>query len=241
MHTFIISDLHLHPSRPEITQAFFDFIKDLPPSVNALYILGDFFDAWIGDDEDSPFSAEIAHAIFKLTEKGIAVYFTHGNRDFLLGEVYANKAGMTLLPAISTLETKNKKIILLHGDELCTRDHEYMALRAQMRNPAWQAQILQQPLAARRMLAQQLREKSATMSSLKAQDIMDVTDSEVENLLIAHNADIMIHGHTHRPNRHKIVINEKHCERIVLGDWHDLAWCIEITDDSVELRSWSIT
>ncbi|MGN0921274.1 MAG: UDP-2,3-diacylglucosamine diphosphatase [Cellvibrio sp.] len=240
MHAFIISDLHLHPSRPEITQAFYDFIDGLPNTADALYILGDFFDAWIGDDDDSTLANDVASALKKLNNRGIAIYFTHGNRDFILGKDYAARAGMTLLPEVSEINLEGKKIILLHGDELCTNDHAYMALRAQMRNPAWQAQILQQPLEVRRALAAQLREKSATMSSLKAQDIMDVTESEVEKLLLEHQADVMIHGHTHRPNRHQVQLTNRIGERIVLGDWHELAWCVEIKNSQLDLRSWSI-
>jgi UDP-2,3-diacylglucosamine hydrolase len=241
MRTLFISDLHLNAERPDITRAFKAFLNDINSDVNALYILGDFFDAWIGDDNDDVFAEEITNELRILSDKGVHIYFVHGNRDFLIGPAFAEKTGVILLPEISELKLAGRRAVLLHGDELCTKDIAYMELRNQIRNPQWQAQVLSQPLPVRRALAAQLRDKSTSMTSLKAQDIMDVTQSEVERVLLEHSATLMIHGHTHRPSRHPFMINEHHCERIVLGDWDTHAWCLDVTEESIELLSWPIS
>lgn len=240
MHVQFISDLHLCAQRPDLTRAFVSYLDALPASLNALYILGDFFDAWVGDDDDSDFVAAIAEHLAALTSRHIAVKFVCGNRDFLLGEAYAARAGMELLPEISTLQLGKRRAVILHGDELCTRDEAYMTLRTQLRDPAWQAQLLRQPLAARRALAAQLRAQSKSMSSLKAADIMDVTPAAVEAVLREQQASLMIHGHTHRPARHPLTLDDKACERIVLGDWDTQAWCLDVTENSINLLSWPI-
>lgn len=240
MHTLFISDLHLHESRPQVTRAFFHFLYTQAIHAEALYILGDFFDAWIGDDDDSELVQDVANGLHKLSELGVAIYFMHGNRDFLLGNTYANKAGMILIPDGKVIDLYGTPSLLMHGDSLCTDDVEYQQFRTMVRSPQWQQQILAQPLAARRALAAQLREKSQSMNSLKADDIMDVSPTAVVAQMEAAGVTRLIHGHTHRPARHPLIINGKPAERIVLGDWHDSGWCIKADQKSIELIDWKI-
>lgn len=240
MHTLFIADLHLHESRPQITRAFFHFLHTQAMQAEALYILGDFFDAWIGDDDDAQLPQQVANELLSLHQKGVAIYFMHGNRDFLLGEIYAKKSGMTIIPEGTIVDLYGTATLLVHGDALCTEDKDYQDFRTMVRNTQWQQQILAQPLAARRALAAQLRDKSQSMNSLKASDIMDVTPAEVVTQMELAQVQVMIHGHTHRPARHRLLANNQPAERIVLGDWHDLAWCVKAGSKGMELISWAI-
>jgi UDP-2,3-diacylglucosamine hydrolase len=240
MNTLFISDLHLHPSRPQITRAFFKFLQERTANTQALYILGDFFDAWIGDDDDAPLAQEVANHLRALSKKNIAIYLMHGNRDFLLGHQYAQSAGAQLLDEGTVINLYGQPTLLLHGDSLCTRDQDYMAFRAQVRSTQWQAQILAQPLAARRALAAQLREQSQAINNMKAESIMDVTPDEVVAVMRKAGVTRMIHGHTHRPARHPLQIDGQNAERIVLGDWHDNAWCLTATENQLTLDKWPI-
>ncbi len=240
MHSLFISDLHLHESRPQITRAFFHFLQTQAINAQALYILGDFFDAWIGDDDDADLPRQVAAELLALHHKGIAIYFMHGNRDFLLGDSYAQKAGMKIIPEGTLVDLYGTPALLVHGDALCTSDKDYQAFRTMVRSTQWQQQVLAQPLAARRELAAQLRDKSQSMNSLKAADIMDVTPEEVVRQMEQAQVQLMIHGHTHRPARHSLVANGKAAERIVLGDWHDHAWCIKAAPGEIALISWAI-
>ena len=206
----------------------------------ALYILGDFFDAWIGDDDDAPLNAQVAAELKTLSDAGTQIFLMHGNRDFLLGKTFAASAGAQLLDEGTVIDLYGNPTLLLHGDSLCTGDTDYIAFRQQVRSPQWQQQILAQPLAARRALAAQLREKSQEMNSLKAEDIMDVTEAEVVHVMREANVTRLIHGHTHRPARHPLVIDGKSAERIVLGDWHHHAWALEASEQSLELIDWVI-
>lgn len=240
MATLFISDLHLHESRPLITRAFFHFLHTQASHAEALYILGDFFDAWVGDDDDADLPREVARKLFALKQQGTAIYFQHGNRDFLLGENYAGKAGMVLLPDSCVIDLYGTPTLLLHGDTLCTADQDYQQFRQMVRSNQWQQQILAQPLTARRALAAQLRAKSQSMNSLKAEDIMDVTPAEVITQMEQANVTRLIHGHTHRPAHHTLAINGKPAERIVLGDWHAHGWSIKADKHDCELFSWPI-
>lgn len=240
MRTLFISDLHLHETRPQLTRAFFHFLHTQAAGAEALYILGDFFDAWIGDDDDNALNTDVAHELKQLSDSGTQIFLMHGNRDFLLGEVFAQKAGAQLIAEGTVVNLYNTPTLLLHGDDLCIDDVDYITFRKQVRSPQWQQHILAQPLAARRALAAQLREKSQAMNSLKAEDIMDVSQTEVIRVMQAANVQRLIHGHTHRPARHELQINGQAAERIVLGDWHDQAWAIVADKDSLELISWSI-
>lgn len=239
---YFISDLHLDESRPAVAQAFFDWTKKIEKEPGTVYILGDLFDSWIGDDDDNPFYLSIIAQLQNLTRQGISLHIMHGNRDFLLGESFAEQTGATLLSDYAVVDLFGEQVLLMHGDTLCTRDIEYMAFRQQVRSPQWQAQLLAQPIAARRALAQQLREKSQAINSMKASDIMDVTPEEVINVMREHQVRRLIHGHTHRPERHSLQIDGNPAERIVLGDWHSDAWCLEVNGfQQYELRHWAIT
>jgi len=240
MRTLFISDLHLHESRPQLTRAFFYFLHTQAKDADKLFILGDFFDAWIGDDDDSPLNTQVAEELKKLSDAGTQIFLMHGNRDFLLGKKFAAQAGASLISEGTVIDLYNCPTLLLHGDQLCTDDTDYIAFRKQVRSSLWQQQILSQPLAARRALAAQLREKSQAMNSLKAEDIMDVTPNEVVKVMQEAGVKRLIHGHTHRPARHSLEINGEVAERIVLGDWHHKAWAIVADEKSLELISWDI-
>ena len=240
MSTLFISDLHLHETRPQITRAFFHFLHTQAAGAEKLYILGDFFDAWIGDDDDNALNAEVAAELKKLSSTGTQIFLMHGNRDFLLGEKYAAQAGAQLVAEGTVIDLYGCPTLLLHGDDLCIDDKDYIAFRQQVRSPQWQQHILAQPLATRRALAAQLREKSQAMNSLKAEDIMDVSQAEVIRVMETAGVARLIHGHTHRPARHVLNINEKAAERIVLGDWHDLGWAIVADKNNIELISWPL-
>jgi len=240
MATLFISDLHLHETRPQLTRAFFHFLHTQAQGVEALYILGDFFDAWIGDDDDTALNAEVARELKTLANVGTQIFLMHGNRDFLLGKNFATQAGAQLIDEGTVINLYGCPTLLLHGDSLCTGDIDYITFRQQVRNPQWQQHILAQPLAARRALAAQLREKSQAMNSLKAEDIMDVTPAEVIDVMTKANVTRMIHGHTHRPARHALSVSNKPAERIVLGDWHHLAWALHVDEKNTSLLSWNI-
>ena len=179
-----------------------------------LYILGDFFDAWIGDDDDRPLAQEVAAALKQVAASGCKVFFMHGNRDFLLGAAYANRCGMALVPEIQPLEDAG--IVLCHGDHLCTQDLAYQGFRTQVRSPQWQAQFLAQPLLDRRAFASQARAQSQAHQQ-QAAAIADVDNAAVHELQLAHPGLTMVHGHTHRPGVHQL----KHGQRVVLGDWRN--------------------
>lgn len=227
----LISDLHLEENRPQLTQAFHDFLARETPSASALYILGDFFNVWLGDDDDRPLNADIGGALQHYAAQGLKIYLLHGNRDFLLGEAFARAAGATLLHGPTLIEQAGARYLLLHGDELCTLDTDYQKFRTMVRNPAWQQQFLAQPLAARRAFAEQARATSKSMNSNKAADIMDVTPAEVEKLLSEHHWPVMIHGHTHRPAVHTL----NNTRRIVLGDWGNSLWFVALADGKPQL------
>lgn len=235
-----ISDLHLSPERPVVIQAFLNFLKGKSRGAKQLYILGDFFDAWVGDDDDTPEFATVIAAIRNYQQAGTQVFFMHGNRDFLIGDRLAERAGMTLLAEPTVIELNQTPTLLLHGDSLCTRDEQYMAFRQQVRNPDWQQALLAKPLTERKTLAAQLRAASKSMNSIKADDIMDVTPAEVETVMQAHQTPLLIHGHTHRPARHALTLAGKPAERIVLGDWHHHGWYLISNNDELDLRSFTI-
>lgn len=235
-----ISDLHLSPERPKVTQAFLQFLKSAATDAEALYILGDLFDAWVGDDDDTPLNREVAKSLKNYSNQGTALFFMSGNRDFLLGQQYASSAGMTILQDPTIIDLFGKQALLLHGDSLCTNDRDYMSLRSMLRSPQWQQEALGKPLAERKALAAQLRSRSKSMTSQKPEDIMDVTPEEVEALMSMKQCPLMIHGHTHRPAKHTLIANKKAAERIVLGDWHDQGWYLAAKQNLLDLISFPI-
>jgi len=218
-----ISDLHLCEERPETVRALLAFLRGPARGAAALYILGDLFEYWAGDDDDVPLHRVVAAALAELSEGGTPIYFIAGNRDFLLGERYAREARLQLLPDPSLLDIGNTPVLLSHGDMLCTDDEAYQAFRRQVRDPAWQRDFLRRPLDERRQLIEGLRRHSDAAKREKAMEIMDVNTGAVEMLLRQHGYPTLIHGHTHRPACHLHVVDGHARERWVLPDWHDEA------------------
>lgn len=231
--TLFISDLHLQPEREDITQAFAHFLDNQAQAADALYILGDFFEVWIGDDDDAPFNQQITQLLQQYTVQGKLLYLMVGNRDFLMGDTFATKCGATLLTDPTTIDLYGTPTLLMHGDSLCTSDTEYMAFRQQARSQVWQQALLSKTLDERRTIARQLRDQSKNMSSMKAEDIMDVTPEAVQAEMQTAKVTRMIHGHTHRPAVHKVELadNQNSAQRMVLGDWDSKIWWIEASEN----------
>lgn len=228
MTTLFISDLHLEESRPDITGAFLGFLKTHAMGVERLYILGDFFEAWIGDDERTPLQEQVAAALREVRDSGTEIFLMHGNRDFLIGNDYCERAGATLLDDPTVIDLYGTPALLMHGDSLCTADVEYQKFRANMRNPQMQKMMLARPLEDRQQMARQLRQMSMAKNQGKAEDIMDVTPEEVVRELEHNGVQLMIHGHTHRPAIHDLEANGEPARRIVLGDWDTHVWWLEV-------------
>ena len=211
-----ISDLHLQPSQLRTCAAFFAFLQDRAMAARELYLLGDLFEYWAGDDDlADPFHLRIAQAIRAVSDAGVAVYWIAGNRDFLVGEAFAQAAGLTLLSEPHVAEIGGQRIILVHGDAQCTDDLKYMEFRAQVRDPAWQAQFLALPLAQRKGIIAGMREGSRAAHTTKSYELMDVAPAAVAQLYAGAGSDIIIHGHTHRPALH----TDGARRRYVLPDW----------------------
>ncbi len=226
MTTLFISDLHLDAERSHITELFGRFLDAEARGADALYILGDLFEAWIGDDDPSPTATFVADRLRVVADGGTPVWFMHGNRDFLVGQAFADRAGMTILPDPTVVDLYGKPVLLMHGDTLCTDDVAYQQFRAQTRDPVWQAQFLAQPLAARIAFAKQAREASkAHQSGLGSQGTMetitDVAPAAVAAAFQQFGVETLIHGHTHRPAVHALDVDGRPRERIVLGDWYE--------------------
>jgi UDP-2,3-diacylglucosamine hydrolase len=224
--TLFISDLHLTEARPEANERFIAFLEDQARRAEALYILGDFFEYWIGDDDlAEPFNAVIAALLRNLS---LPLYFMHGNRDFLIGERFCAATGATLLEDPTVHEIQGVKTLLMHGDTLCTDDLDYQAWRRQARDSAFQAAFLSKSLTERRQAIVQMREKSKEVVAGKPAEIMDVNDRAVRQALRAHGVRRLIHGHTHRPGRHAMDLEGERAERWVLPDWYGRGGYIEV-------------
>lgn len=232
MTTRFIADLHLEEARRDITDAFLGFLPRYAHGIEALYILGDFFEAWIGDDERTPLQEEVAEALRQTRASGTRLYLMHGNRDFLIGQNFCERVGAELLDEPTVIDLYGEPTLLMHGDSLCTADVEYQKFRANMRNPQWQQAFLQRPLADRQLVARQMREISQAKNQGKKQDIMDVTPEEVVADMEHHGVQQLIHGHTHRPAVHELEANGRPAKRYVTGDWHEKAWYIEAQPNS---------
>jgi len=229
MTALFISDLHLTPQRADVTGAFELFLHEIPRSGDSLYILGDLFEYWAGDDDlGAAFNARIAASLAAVAERGVGLYFIHGNRDFLIGEQFAERGRLTLLPDPYVFNLHGMKTVLLHGDTLCTDDIKYQAFRSQVRAPGWQQAFLAQPLARRHAVIEGLREKSETEKSMKPADIMDVNEDEVRRVLAETGCARMIHGHTHRPGRHDYVMAGSTRKRWVLPAWDQHAGYLRV-------------
>jgi UDP-2,3-diacylglucosamine hydrolase len=227
--TLLVSDLHLTEERPEANERFIAFLEDKAGSAEALYILGDFFEYWIGDDDlGEPFNAVVAGLLKAISRKGVQVRLMHGNRDFLIGEGFCKATGATLLADPSLQDIEGVRTLLMHGDTLCTDDLEYQAWRRKARDPAFQAAFLAKPIPERRQAIQQMREKSKEVVQGKSAEIMDVNDDAVRETLRRHGVRRLIHGHTHRPGRHALEVDGERCERWVLPDWYGAGGYLEV-------------
>lgn len=221
MTTLFISDLHLQASKPEIGKQFLSFLDGEAAQAEALYILGDLFEYWVGDDDPDPHYAVMKRAIRDLVDAGVPVFFMHGNRDFMIGEQFAEETGVTLLGDPDSIELHGEKVLLSHGDALCTDDKHYQQMRLMTRNPEWQAMMRAKPLEERIAIAENARQQSEEYNASIDEDIMDVNQDAVIDTLREHGVDILLHGHTHRPAVHEVNLKDRTALRIVLGDWYE--------------------
>ena len=231
-----ISDLHLSENTPSVTQGFFEFLKTAAQELSHLYILGDLFEAWVGDDDNSELATGVMQKLNHATRNGLEIFFIHGNRDFLCGQKFAEQSNLTLLPDPFFLNFFNLKIALSHGDSFCTEDLEYMKFKKEVRSDEWQQKFLQKPLHDRLNIASNMRDASQKNNSNKDISIMDVTPNAIQEFFAEHRIDLLIHGHTHRPNTHQINSGT----RIVLGDWHKTGWCLMLDEQQQELKEFTL-
>ncbi len=231
----LISDLHLEEERPDITRAFLDLLAGRARAAESLYILGDFFEAWIGDDAMSPFQRSICEALRQLSDSGTHIFLMHGNRDFMIGRAFCKAAGCTLLRDPSVVQMNGEPVLLMHGDSLCTRDEAYIRMRRILRNPLtlWVLRTL--PKSTRYKLARKLRNESRAQTRMKTNDIVDVTPEEVPKVMTQYGVRTLIHGHTHRPAIHKLQIGADAARRIVLGDWDKQGWAVQVDEQGFQL------
>ena len=231
----LISDLHLQEERPDITRAFLDLIAGRARDAQALYILGDFFEVWIGDDAMSPFQRSICQALRALSDSGTQIFLMHGNRDFMIGRAFCKAADCTLLPDPSVVQLNGEPVLLMHGDSLCTRDEGYIRMRRYLRNPLTLFVLRNLPKSTRHKLARKLRNESRSQTRMKANDIVDVTPEEVPEVMQQFGVRTLIHGHTHRPAIHKLQIGDQAARRIVLGDWDKQGWAVQVDEQGFQL------
>lgn len=235
MATLFIADLHLQTEEPAITAGFLRFLHGEARQADALYILGDLFEAWIGDDDPNPLHREMAVAIKSLVDSGVPCFFIHGNRDFLIGKRFARESGMQLLPEEQVLTLYGRRVLIMHGDTLCTDDPGYLAFRAKVHTPWIQKLFLALPLFIRRRIAQKMRSDSKAANSSKSMEIMDVNSQAVVAVMEKHQVQWLIHGHTHRPDIHTLSANGGQAHRVVLGAWHNHGSMVKVTAEDVEL------
>ena len=235
MATLFIADLHLQTEEPAITAGFLRFLQGEARQADALYILGDLFEAWIGDDDPNPLHQQIASAIKAVVDAGVPCYFIHGNRDFLVGQRFARQSGMILLAEEERLDLYGREVLIMHGDTLCTDDPGYLAFRAKVHTPWIQRLFLALPLLIRRRIAARMRADSKAANSSKSMDIMDVNPQAVVDVMERHHVQWLIHGHTHRPAVHELQANGQPAWRVVLGAWHSEGSMVKVTPDDVEL------
>jgi len=239
MLRYFVADLHLDHKRPDIIRAFVHFLHEKAAHGQELYLLGDIFEAWIGDDAAPEFLEPVYSALRTLSNSGVKLYFQQGNRDFLVGQAFMQRIGAQLLPECQAIESVHGKTLLLHGDQLCLDDLDYQAFRKQVRDPNWQAAVLSKTVPERLELARQLRAASREQTAQKAMDITDVSLAAVSQLLDDEAAPLMIHGHTHRPQIHHDQSANAGI-RIVLGDWNTHGWYLEQDNLGSRLYAFSL-
>ncbi len=235
MTTLFISDLHLEAERPEIGAQFVEFLDNEAVSAEALYILGDLFESWVGDDDPNPHYAAMKQAIRRLVESGVPVYFMHGNRDFMIGERFAAETGVTILQDPCPIDLYGQSVLLAHGDAYCTDDVEYQKTRAVIRNPEWQQMMLAKPLEERLAIARAVRAESQARNAQLSEEIMDVNQATIVDAIRDAQVDVLLHGHTHRPAIHDVDLNVRQAKRVVLGDWYDQGSVVRWDDNGFEL------
>jgi UDP-2,3-diacylglucosamine hydrolase len=236
LRTLFVSDLHLTETRPQANEAFFAFVEGEARSADALYILGDLFEYWLGDEDlAEPFNALIAGFLHRLSKSGVRLFAMHGNRDFLFGERFCAATGAVLLPDPTVVKLDGIETLVMHGDTLCTDDLDYQAWRRTARSAAWQKEFLGAPVEERRRRIVALREKSREVVQAKPAEIMDVSPSAVEEALRQHRVTRLVHGHTHRPGHHAVPVDGRECERWVLPDWYQRGGYLQITDGKAKL------
>jgi len=231
LDTLFISDLHLDPSRPEVIEGFLAWLDRQAGKADALYVLGDLFDVWIGDDDTAPLCHQVSQALSNCASAGTPVALMHGNRDFLIGDRFLEASACRLISDPTVIDLYGRRALLMHGDLLCTDDHDYQQTRQQVRNPDWQQSVLTQPLEERRKLGQQARAESRQSVLGKSRDIMDVNADTVAQFMAQYQTDLLIHGHTHRPHIHHTGQGQHLSTRIVLGDWHDQGSVLHASPD----------
>ncbi|KJY83121.1 UDP-2,3-diacylglucosamine hydrolase [Vibrio galatheae] len=236
MTTLFISDLHLSATTPEITQCFVQFMREEAIHAEALYVLGDLFEFWIGDDDCSDFALSIRAEFKMLTDKGVPCFFTQGNRDFLVGKRFSKQTGVQLLGDETVIDLYGRKAVVLHGDTLCTKDVKYLEYRAKVQQPWLQWIFNRIPMFIKKKIVRKVQSDIRTDKQSKSLDIMDVTQDEVEQVMLKHHVDLMIHGHTHRPNVHHFPVKETDYTRIVLGDWYSQGSVLVYDKDGFELQ-----
>lgn len=247
MNTLFISDLHLEDDKPGLTRFFFSFLDHIAINSNRLFILGDFFEAWVGDDEQTELHINVADKLSALANQGVDILIMHGNRDFLMGPDYVKQCQAKLIEEPFFLTVGEKRVLLMHGDALCTDDVQYMKFRNIARNPDWQRQILSMPLKNRKQMAQQLRQASSSGNQAKNIEIMDVAEPTVRSTIEQYQVDVLLHGHTHRPAEHTVDLTPltslkpfakqlpRQARRLVLGDWGHQTWYASASEQSLQL------
>lgn len=237
MTTLFVSDLHLHASRPAVTDCFLRFLSQTASQARALYILGDLFESWIGDDAPGPTGIAVSSALRSLADRGVACSFMQGNRDFLISRHFAARSGLRLLPDETVIDLQGERALLMHGDTLCTDDHAYQRYRRIVHWRATQALYLALPVRARNHIEARLRSRSAAANDSKPAMVMDVNPQAVTDAMQRHGVALLIHGHTHRPAIHRLeTADRKAARRIVLGDWYEQGSVLAWTDAGPELR-----
>jgi len=232
-----IADLHLSADRPDITDCFLHFMSTEATQCDALYVLGDLFEMWIGDDDDNPFHRQIKRAFKALTDSGVPCFFIHGNRDFLIGKQFSRETGVKLLPQHTVIDLFGTPTLILHGDTLCTLDESYQRYRKKVHNPFIQWLFFRLPLTWRQAIGRKMRSGSNHNNQMKSDSIMDVTPQAVIDLMKAHKVNQMIHGHTHRPAVHDLSIDGQHATRTVLGDWYDQGSVLRCSPAGCQLQT----
>ena len=228
MRTYFISDLHLKAAHSEATRIFLNFLSGAATNADAVYILGDLFEYWLGDDDNSRLATIVKQALKQLTSQKVKVYFMHGNRDFLIGKKFATDTGITLLADPTVVTIYEKKLLLMHGDLLCINDIKYQNFRRKAQSKVFQTRILAMPLWSRRLLALLARYKSKRYTRTTDLTIQDVNQHEVQRYLQKHDTNLLIHGHTHRPATHQLIIDNKPARRIVLAAWDDHGYALSM-------------